>query len=200
MKRWILGGALVLALATPVAAQTADNTPSSNRGRWDWTGDARRFNVGDIVSVLIDEYTIATADRTTIAQQDRNRRTTLAGGYGGAGMSGDVSAGVRTGNSADSRDRGRDSRQDRLAAEVTTRVVAVEANGALRIEGTKKVQIDSHEKEIVVRGLVRPEDVLHGNVVDSWRLADAEILYLTNGKLGRARGGILGRIVGAIWP
>jgi flagellar L-ring protein FlgH len=199
MKSWILGS-LLFAIAAPLAAQTAEPGAPANRGRWDWTTDAGRFAVGDIVSVLVDEYTIATANRTTLAQQDRNRRTTLNGGYSAAGVSGDVSAGVRTGNSADSRNRGRDSRQDRLAAEVTAHVIAVEPDGTLRIEGTKMIKVDAHEKEILVRGLARPEDVMNGNVIDSWRLADAEIAYVTNGKLVNAKGGILGRILLLIWP
>jgi hypothetical protein len=35
-------------------------------------------------------------------------------------------------------------------------------------------------------------------VVDSWRVADAELVYTSSGQ--RPRGGILGRMLGAIWP
>ena len=66
-----------------------------------------------------------------------------------------------------------------------------------RIEGVKKVQIDQHEQEVVVRGLIRPQDLSAANTIESWRIAEAEILYTSNGKLV-ASGGILSRILGLI--
>jgi flagellar L-ring protein precursor FlgH len=195
--------ALALLLVGPASA-AAQSTPDSmapvHRPAMNWTADARSFAVGDIISVLIDEYTIASADRSTTAAQDRSRRTGLDVGYSGTGTRGTAGATVRSTSGGESRQRGRDTRQDRLASELTARVVAIEPGGVLRIEGRKQLVIDEHQQTIIVRGLARPSDVLPGNVIDSWRLADAEVSYETNGSLGKPKGGIVGRILDRIWP
>ncbi len=98
------------------------------------------------------------------------------------------------------RQRGQTTRQDRLTSEITVRVTGIEPSGALRIEGRKRMVIDEHEQEILLSGLLRPEDVPANNVVDSWRVADASITYESNGKLDNPKGSVLGRILGWFWP
>jgi flagellar basal body L-ring protein FlgH len=38
------------------------------------------------------------------------------------------------------------------------------------------------------------------NQVESWRVADAQLLYTSEGSLGKPKGSIIGRILGAVWP
>lgn len=186
----------------PASAQAAADTAAAVRvPQWDWTTDRRRFDEGDIITVLIDEYTLASANKSSLAERDRSRDLSLDGGFSVAGGSGtDADAGLRSRVGAESRRRGQTTRRDRLTAEITVRVVAVEPNGNLRVEGRKTVVIDEHEQEIALTGLLRPDDVSPGNVVDSWRLADAEVSYTSNGELDDPEGGILGRILGWLWP
>ena len=161
-----------------------------------WLADGRRFVVGDIITVVVDEYTSASADRRTDALEDRSTDAGVVFRTGSTTGGGDM--GSFLGNQ--STQRGRDVRQDRLNSEVTVRVTEVEANGALRIEGTKTLFIDEHEQEITVRGIIRPQDISSMNTIDSWRVADAEILYSAEGELGKAKKGILSRLLGFIIP
>lgn len=189
-----IGAALFLAPALAAAQEAMQRAP-----RFDWVADRRAFVTGDIITVLIDEYTLASADKSSIASRDRSRQASLGAGYGvdGAGMGGEGS--YRSGMKGETRDRGQTRRTDRLNTEITARVVAIEPNGVLRIEGRKRMMIDNHEQEITLTGLVRPEDVGTDNVVDSWRIADAVIAYESNGKLDQPRG-LLGRILDVFWP
>lgn len=165
-----------------------------------WLTDGRRFGVGDIITIVVDELTTASADRATSALEDR--RSDVGGGFrssGGLGSGGqDVDFGTLLGNR--SAQRGRDVRQDRMSSEVSVRVTGVEPNGTLRVEGTKSVVIDRHEQDVTVRGVLRPQDISSRNTVESWRVADAEILYETDGSLGRADKSLIMRLLGWVIP
>lgn len=194
--------ALALGQAKPALAQSAgaETSASERAPRWDWTADRRRFVEGDIITVLIDESTVASANKSSQALQDRSRRTSLGADYGMSGAGSSASAGVRTGNTGESRERGQTSRSDRLNTEMTVRVVGIEPNGVLRVEGRRKMLIDQHEQEMTLKALLRPEDVSARNIVSSARLAEAEIAYTSNGKLERPKGNIISRLFGWIWP
>lgn len=192
------------AAALPLAAQeppapppppgaAAASPPAA--GRISWTGDRMRLMAGDLVTVLVDEYTLATANRDEALLRDRNRNLGLAGGSGDTS----VSAGLRSTNDERDRSRAETVRRDRFATDVTTRVVEVGPDGSLRLEGSRLMRIDDHEQTLVVRGWVRPGDIGSGNAVPSYRLADAEIIYRSNGKLGRSRS-FLGRLIDRVWP
>ena len=200
--RWVgCWAAAVLLAAVPARGQTAsEGTAAPRAPRADWTSDRRYFRPGDVITVLVDEYTLASADKSSAATEDRRRDAGLAANLRGRSPSAGVEAGVRTELDREFRARGQTTRRDRLTAELTARVVAIEPNGGLRIEGTKVITIDEHEQEITLRGVLRPEDVSAENVVESWRLADATISYRSNGKLERQGSGLLGRIIDWIWP
>ena len=166
-----------------------------------WTGDRRHFEVGDIITVLIDEQTIASADRSNVAADDRTSVLALDGGFrSGVGSSTGANASIRSTNSADSRQRGQARRSDRLAAEITVRVVEVQPNGILRLEGSKSLHIDEGEQSITLTGMARAHDVSSRNVIESWRLADAQIAYSSNGKFAEPKRSLISRILGILWP
>ena len=195
--------AAIFAAAAPAAAQESGDGAALRAPRWDWTADRRRFVEGDIITVLVDEYTLASANKNSLAQRNRSRDLDLDGGFDtrsttASGL--DANAGVRSRVGGESRQRGQTTRQDRLTSEITVRVTGIEPSGALRIEGRKRMVIDEHEQEILLSGLLRPEDVPANNVVDSWRVADASIAYESNGKLDNPKGSVLGRILGWFWP
>jgi flagellar L-ring protein precursor FlgH len=179
--------ALVLVAARPLHGQA----PVS------WTADAQQFRVGDMISVLLDEYTLASANRNETAEEERTRTLSAGASYDGTSLG---SGGLQTGTGGRSQNRGQATRHDRLAGEITVRVMEVDSAGRLRIEGTKMLQIDGHEQELRLTGWVRPADVPPQNVIESWRVADASIVYEASGNLGKARQGLLTRIIGWIWP
>jgi flagellar L-ring protein precursor FlgH len=183
---------LVSSQAVPPAVQQT-SAPVLDLG---WLADGRRFLIGDIITVVVDEYTAASADRATSAQQDRASDAGLSVNAGGRG--GDGTLGSFMGS--ESSQRGRDVRQDRLTSEVSVRVTGVEPNGALRVEGKKMLVIDDHQQEVTVRGVIRTQDITSQNTVDSWRIAEAEVLYATDGKLGKPERGMLMKLLGFIIP
>ena len=181
--------------ALALAALAMADTASAQTSRRSWTSDRRDFVEGDVITVLIDEHTLAAANQGDFSSDRRFRD--LGVDASGAGMPG-VGASVGTTNQAESRSRSEASRQNRFQGEMTVRVVGVEEGGLLRVEGTKMINIDEVAEELVLRGLVRPDDVTPRNMVESWRIGDVELVYTTEGT--EPKGGILGRLLGKIWP
>ncbi len=183
-------GAVFLALlfCVPVSAQ-AEQSSSGLTRRLSWTSDRVALQQGDIVTILIDELTQASANSNETSSNDRRRdiRLSLSGSGGG----------LRATNGLSTRALGESSRTDRFSSEISVRIVEILPSGVARVEGSKKVQIDKHEQEVVVRGLIRPQDLSAANTIESWRVAEAEILYTTNGKLVSS-GGILSKILGIV--
>ena len=91
-------------------------------------------------------------------------------------------------------------RSNRFTGEMSLRVAAVEPGGRLRVEGTKVINVDKNEEKIELKGWVRSQDVSPGNLVDSWRIADAQIVYTSSGAIAKPKGGIIGKLLGALWP
>ncbi len=183
----------------PAAGPEAGAPPAAapvQAGRMSWTGDRTRLQAGDLVTILVDEYTLATADRDERRSFDRDRNLGLVGGSGGEAA---VNVGLQSRNDQLDRLRADTYRRDRLAAEVTARVVEVGPDGSLRLEGQRLLRIDKHDQTLSVKGWVRAADVGAGNTVPSFRLADAEILYESNGQLGR-NPSLLGRLIDRLWP
>ena len=64
----------------------------------------------------------------------------------------------------------------------------------------KTVVIDDHTQEVTVRGILRPQDILADNTVLSWRIADVEVMYATEGNLAKAVKSMIAKILGWIIP
>lgn len=178
---------LVAQAAPPTTPPATTVTPPATSGRpirQSWTSDRLPLNVGDIVTIMVDEFTLTEANRDNSSSRDRDRNVGVSVNAAGTRTGGSVSSQ----NDLANREQGGASRTDRFSAEISVRVVELAANGLARVEGTKKMQIDEHEQEVVVRGWVRTHDVRAGNMVESWRLADAELLYTSNGQIVKGGG------------
>lgn len=185
-------GAPAAASAAPATNAAAAATPS----RSSWVSDRRQFAVGDIITVLVDDYTISTAVKENIAQDTRNRGL----GLNARLPSSSKNVGIDTRNSADQTQRGQARRENRFQNEMSVRVVAVGANGLLQVKGTKKIDVDKAMQDIVFSGWVRAQDVSVSNVIESSRVADVQLGYASPGPLGKPKQGMLTKIVGALWP
>lgn len=188
----------LVCLAAPLAAQQPANG-ARQAPRRSWTADRQEFTVGDVITVLIDEYTLASANKDDFASDSRGRDLGLGVSQNVTAAIPPIGADVSSSTDARSQQRGEATRQNRFQGEMTVRVTEIEPSGLIRVEGMKVINIDGSREELVLRGWVRPQDVSAGNLVDSWRLGDAELVYTGKG-LGKPRGSIIGRVLGAIWP
>ena len=185
-------------VVSPTAPASALN---ARPGRLNWTSDRRSFVVGDLVIVHIDEFTLASASNTDNASQRRRRSTDFQLITPGATAATAPGAAFETKNEGESTQRGDRSRQLRLDGEITARVMSIDpVTGVLSIKGTKTIGVDKEQQLITFSGAIRPQDLAGTNAVASSRVADARLDIANKGSLGKAKQGLFGRIISALWP
>lgn len=182
------------------AAQSAQDGPALTStavpGRQSWLSDRRDFHLGDIVTVLVDEYTLTSLDKQVNATDNRQR--TL--GLGISTPTSNKTFGINSNNNNQSQNSGLDARTNRLTTDMSARVVAIGPNGVMQLKGTKLIKVEESKVNLTLTGWVRVQDVAPDNSIQSFRMADADLDYQAEGPLGKAKSGIIGRLLGAFWP
>jgi flagellar L-ring protein precursor FlgH len=154
--------------------------------------DSRAHEVGDVLTITIDENTSAQSTANTKTSHDDT-----VSGFGGTGLFDRFFKNLtfsatqsRAGNGA-----GQTTRTGTLTTTLSVIVKDVLPSGTLRVEGTRLVGVNRETQRVTFSGLVRPEDVTADNSVASTHVASVEVRYDGKGIVGDAqRPGILSRI------
>lgn len=141
--------------------------------------DVKAFRQDDAIMVYIVEDTKADNNATTSS----SRETDISAGFGfNAGeANGNYSGNLGTGNSFGG--KGGTSRNESIRAKLSARVVEVEPNGNLKIEGQRTTKVNGETQTIVIRGIVRPVDVRSDNSVYSYSILDLTLLIEGDGSV-----------------
>lgn len=194
---------VLLALVAPVLIAQKDDSPPRARRLSSWTADRREYSVGDVITVLVDEATLATATKSQSGSDQQTRKNDMAidlPKVGPLSSLPSVDGTMSMGKNASSKQAGDAKRGVNFKGDISVRVVAIDKNGQLQIKGTKTVDVDKNKQVLEFTGWVRPQDVSAQNLVASERVADASLTYQLSGEIGKTRGGIIGRILNVFWP
>lgn len=193
---------ILLALMAPMLlAQSKDDAP--RRRIASWTADRRDYAVGDVITVLVSEATIASATKSQTGSDQQSRKNDMGIDLPKVGpltSLPSVDGTMSMGRNASSKQSGAAQRGVNFRGDISVRVVAVDKNGQIQVKGTKTVDVDKNKQTLEFSGWVRPEDVSPANLVASERVADASLTYHLTGDIGKTRGGIVGRILNVFWP
>jgi len=165
-------------------------------------GRGRNFQVGDVITVLLDERTQGSRSTSTNVKREAKNNvvpTGLAGRIAGnrVGLRGlnlndasTTSAGTGTADQTAS-----------LSGSLAVSVVEVLPNGNLVVRGEKQLSFSEGSEVIQVSGVIRPTDVSPSNTVLSRRLAHSQIAYRGSGDLAAASSPGWGtKLLTRVWP
>lgn len=152
--------------------------------------DTRASKVGDLVTIVVTENSSASQQAaTSVTKKDKVDTSAGVGALLRMLPKWNISGGT------EANAQGSTSRTASLQANITAKVVKVNPNGTLVIEGLRDVKANNDTQVIRITGVVRREDIAADNTVQSTYLADAKIDYTGKGPIAeRQKPGILTRI------
>ncbi|QFT31271.1 flagellar basal body L-ring protein FlgH [Roseibium porphyridii] len=151
--------------------------------------DQRASQVGDILTVVVTIDDEAQIDNET----ERSRTEASGAGVGGAlgtaidtiFMPATTAASDLANVNSNSTFQGQGSvdREETLETTIAAVVTQVLPNGNLVIEGRQEVRVNFEVRELIVAGIVRPEDITANNRIASEQIAEARIGYGGRGQI-----------------
>jgi flagellar L-ring protein precursor FlgH len=173
-------------------AQPAQATSNSlwRSGSRAFFKDQRAAQVGDIVTVVVNTVDSAALTNNTTADRKGSQNLGVPGLFGleatlqralpkGTDLTNLLStstAGVAQGTASIARN---ETVQLRVAGVITQ----VLPNGNLVVSGHQEMRVNSELRELVISGVIRPQDIASDNTVQHDRMAEARISYGGRGQL-----------------
>ena len=185
-----------------VQASTATGAIYVGRQSDSWFGKGRNFQVGDVITVLLNESTQAA--RSQVGSVTRNSTNDMLSP--GLPVLGNKLGGIMKGvdfskTDISNKGTGTADQTASLTGSVAVSVVEVMPNGNLVLRGEKQLALTEGSEVIQVAGIIRPDDVAPNNTVQSRRLANAQIAYRGSGDLANAtRAGWGTSTLLKLWP
>jgi flagellar L-ring protein precursor FlgH len=141
--------------------------------------DIKAYSLGDIVTVVIIEST--DASRESSANSSGSSSTGAQGSVTGTltnflpvfGMSSSV-------NTNHDNDEGT-SQTETMTGKISATIVEKMENGTLRIRGERLMEVNGETNLMQIEGIVRPRDIGNDNIVYSYNVADAKVVYRKDG-------------------
>ncbi|MEM5582040.1 flagellar basal body L-ring protein FlgH [Roseibium sp. AS2] len=151
--------------------------------------DQRASQVGDILTVVVTIDDQAEFENDT----ERSRSESSGAGVGGAlgtaidtifmPASAAASDIANTNSNSNFQGSGSVDRTESLQTTVAAVVTQVLPNGNMVIEGRQEVRVNFEVRELIVAGIVRPEDITANNRIASEQIAEARIGYGGRGQI-----------------
>lgn len=161
---------------------------------WDTSPNAllgmrRAKDVGDLLTVVVemdDQASLQSSlsrSRTTDADFNIGALFGLpqaAGAVLPAGAS--LSPGIEYDRSSNLNGQGSVNRAEQITLTLAARVVGVEPNGNLVIQGYQQMRVSNEVRYLAISGVVRAQDITRTNTVSYEKIADAYISYVSEGE------------------
>ncbi|MGX7706409.1 flagellar basal body L-ring protein FlgH [Methylobacterium sp. Gmos1] len=150
--------------------------------------DQRAAKVGDLVTVKINVTDKANLNNETKRSRSNTESFGMPNAFGletkakllaGADPKSLLSTDSTTSNDG----AGSVQRAETVTTNVAAIVTQVLPNGNLVLEGRQEIRINFEVRELIVGGVVRPEDIESDNTIDSSKIAQARIAYGGRGQI-----------------
>jgi flagellar L-ring protein FlgH len=175
--------------------------------------DRKARTVNDLVTIKIVESTSASNSSATGTSRDSSMDDKVTNFFGlplsynlenilGKGVAGVYLTPTVSGSSkSDFAGKGNTTRAGSFVATITARVVEVLPNGNFVIESRKDIKLNREKEVLILRGVIRPEDIASDNTIASGYIANAQLTYTGDGVIADKQGqGWLVRLMDWVWP
>jgi flagellar L-ring protein precursor FlgH len=197
--------ACILLFSAGAEADSLFNRAAEARGSL-ITDQIHRYQVGDIITVLVRESVDASTQANTstkkeseIEAQASEADNPFLVGEGPDGLNILNPGELPNWNiEADSEHKGSGStkRANSLVATIACMVTDALPNGNLRIEGQKKLTVNREDSELRIAGIIRTRDVSPSNTIASSQVANASVELIGRGPIWNTqRRGILSKVM-----
>lgn len=170
--------------------QPAAATPNSlwRAGSIAFFPDQRASHVGDIVTVEVNITDAADVKDNTTSTRTANENMGVANMFG---LENTISHALKatpsslvntTGNNGNTA-QGEIARNETITLSLAGVITQVLPNGNFFVVARQEVRVNSELRELVVSGVVRPQDIASDNTVQHDRMAEARISYGGRGQL-----------------
>ncbi|BET66071.1 flagellar basal body L-ring protein FlgH [Opitutales bacterium ASA1] len=169
-------------------------------------GDRRARQVGDILTVMVQESASVQASLRTKTDKSGAVDASVTSFFfdpasSSLGTHNGALPSTSFGGSSNFTGGGEITNRQSITARAAVTVIDVLPNGNLVIEGSRYVAYSGEKQYAVLRGIVRPADIQSGNTVLSSSIADARVEFLSRGSISSAqRKGWLTRVVDLVNP
>jgi flagellar L-ring protein precursor FlgH len=150
--------------------------------------DQRAHQIGDLLTVTVnitDQANFANETQRNRTSKEDSGVTDFLGAKTLGAQAQKVLPGrfLQTDSTSQYDGKGSIQRQETLVTNVAAVVTQVLPNGNLVVEGKQEIRVNFEIREMIVAGIVRPEDIQSDNTIDSTKIAQARISYGGRGQI-----------------
>ena len=148
--------------------------------------DQRAHQIGDLLTVSVNITDQANFANETIRSRTVTEDSGITAFLGSAllGSGAALPGRLLTADATSSADgKGTIQRQETLQTNIAAVVTQLLPNGNLVVEGRQEIRVNYEKRELIVAGIVRPEDIQSDNTIDSSKIAQARIAYGGHGEI-----------------
>ncbi|MDR7038223.1 MULTISPECIES: flagellar basal body L-ring protein FlgH [Methylobacterium] len=149
--------------------------------------DQRAARIGDLVTVKVNVTDKANLNNETKRSRSNTEGFGLPNAFGlendakAAGIAADKLVNATSTSASDG--AGSVQRAEQVTTNIAAIVTQVLPNGNLVVEGKQEIRVNFEVRELIVAGVVRPEDIESDNTIDSAKIAQARIAYGGRGQI-----------------
>ncbi len=188
-------------LPTPISEVQAPNSLWRSGAR-SFFNDQRASKIGDILTVNIEISDSAQVNNTTARSRTSSTDTSVDALLGAETLiqkalpgSPSLSPGVNFGSNTASNGTGSVNRQEKVNLTVAAVITDRLPNGNLVIGGSQEVRINNELRELLVSGVIRPEDIAADNTIEHTKIAEARISYGGRGDISQVQRDKYGKLI-----
>ena len=194
--------------AIPASYDASPTNSLWTPGRQTFFGDPRAASPGDILTVNINISDNANVQNSTNRARTASEDSNLTNFLGGeAALSQffndavDPASLTSFGSSGSHSGNGAVTRQETINLSIAAVVTGRMPNGNLAIAGRQEVRINNEIRELLVSGVVRPQDIASDNTIRHTQIAEARISYGGRGHISDVQRPRIGQeIYDILWP